>query len=157
VDKIREAVARAQFDYSVREVAESILKEVKARDYVSEPIAIFYWICRHVRYTRDPRTVELVRDPIVICKQILAGQKPALDCDDMTALICALCMTIGSQCRIVTVAFSDLKFKGQRQYEHVFAQAQDPQSQAWITLDPVAGKKTKEMLSRIYAAKVWQL
>jgi hypothetical protein len=37
----------------------------------------------------------------------------------------------------------------------VFAQAREPRTGAWITLDPVAGDKTKEMQRRVVAAKVW--
>ena len=46
-------------------------------------------------------------------------------------------------------------YKGKRQYSHVFAQAREPNTGRWITLDPVAADRTKSMLRRVKAAKVW--
>jgi transglutaminase-like putative cysteine protease len=157
VAAIRQAALSAQNSYVVRELAEEICEKVKARDYVSEPLAIFYFVCAKTRYTRDPRTTELVRTPELIASQLRDGARPMLDCDDMAALICALCLAVGCPARVVTVAFRDMFYAGQRQYEHVFAQALDPKTQTWIVLDPVAGKRAKEMLRNTKAAKIWNV
>lgn len=106
---------------------------------------------------RDPRTVELVRAPHIIVDQILQGSVPSLDCDDMAALICALCMSTGSQTRVTTVAFKNMFFDGNRQYSHVYAEALDPKSKKWVVMDPVAGRKAPEMLKRVVAKKHWPI
>lgn len=132
-------------------------EHLRAKDYVSEPLAISYFVTSHTRYMRDPRTVELVRDPALLAKQIIDGKRPSLDCDDMAALIAAMCLSSGCGVRICTVAFKHMFYKGERQYSHVFAQAEDPRTGAWITLDPVAGRKTKEMLKRSVHMKTWRV
>lgn len=155
VGVLRDSILDAQNDYAVRELAEEICVGVQAKDYVSEPLAIFYYVSTHVRYMRDPRTVELVRDPAKLVAQLHDGIRPSGDCDDLTALIGALCMSAGCQVRICTVAFKHMFYQSERQYSHVFIQAKDPRSGEWITLDPVAGKRTKEMLNRVVAATTW--
>ena len=66
-------------------------------------------------------------------------------------------MAIGGSARFVTVAFNNASHQGRQQYSHVFAQAQVPQTGQWITLDPVAAEKTKEMQGRIVAAAIWAI
>ena len=79
------------------------------------------------------------------------------NCDDMSAILCALAAVSGAECRVVTVAFKHMFFNGKRQYSHVFAQVREPRTGNWITLDPVAGDKTEEMKSRVVAAKFWPI
>lgn len=145
----------SQRHYQVRQLAESIASSLPSKDYLSEALAIYYFVLANTRYMRDPRTVELVRAPFVTTRTLVAGQVPSLDCDDMAALICALVLSTGGQCRVVTVAFRHMFHKGARQYSHVFAQAREPNTGRWITLDPVAADRTKSMLRRVKAAKVW--
>jgi hypothetical protein len=106
---------------------------------------------------RDPRTVELVQAPYVIVEQLNQGRTPQLDCDDITGLEEALLMAVGCECRSATVAFRNMFYQGQRQYSHVFAQAKEPRTGAWITCDPVAGVGTDAMLGRVVAAKFWPI
>lgn len=155
VSVIREAALGSQNDYSVRELAEHICARLPSKDYLSEYLAIYYWVLKNLRYMRDPRTVELVRSPQVLAKQILNGSLPSLDCDDMAAMICGLVLSVGGQCRVVTVAFRNMFHQGKRQYSHVFAQAREPKSGKWITLDPVAADQTRQMQKRVVAAKFW--
>jgi hypothetical protein len=124
---------------------------------VSEALAFYHFVLDKTRYMRDPRTIELVRAPWVIIAEIMAGKIPGVDCDDASALLCALAAVSGAECRAVTVAFRNMFFQGRRQYSHVFAQVREPRTGAWITLDPVAGDKTKEMLGRVVAAKFWPI
>lgn len=153
---MRDAALRAQHDYSVRRLAESICAGLPSKAYLDEYLAIYYFVLSHCRYMRDPRTVELVRSPKLVAQQLLAGQTPSLDCDDMAAFINALTLATGGESRLVTVAFGRPIFvRGQRQYSHVFAQAREPQGNGWVTLDPVAADKTNQMLRRVRSAKIW--
>jgi transglutaminase-like putative cysteine protease len=56
---------------------------------------------------------------------------------------------------VVTVAFKNMFYRGRRQYSHVYAQVREPRTGRWITLDPVAGDRTKKMRGDVVAAKVW--
>ena len=152
---IKKSVLDAQNKPVVRALAEEVCKYLPSKDTVSEANAFYHLVLDRTRYMRDPRTVELVRAPWVVVQQIMAGHTPGLDCDDMTALICALAAVSGAECRAVTVAFKNMFFNGRRQYSHVFAQVREPRTGIWITLDPVAGNKTEEMKRRIVAAKFW--
>ena len=136
-------------------LAEEICRYLPSKDSLSEALAFYNFVLDNTRYMRDPRTIELVRAPWVIVQQIMAGHVPSVDCDDMTATICALAGISGAECRAVTVAFKDMFYQGRRQYSHVFAQVREPRTGAWITLDPVAGNKTEEMKRRVVAAKFW--
>jgi hypothetical protein len=136
-------------------LAEEVTRHLPSKDTLSEALAYYNLVLDRTRYMRDPRNIEYVRAPWVVVEQMMAGHTPGLDCDDMTALICALAAISGAECRAVTVAFKNMFFKGNRQYSHVFAQVREPRSGQWITLDPVAGDKTKEMIGRVVAAKFW--
>lgn len=157
VEVIREAVIESQHHYIIREMVEEICSDVQSKDHVSEPLAIYYFTCANTRYMRDPRTVELVRAPRVIAEEISQGLRPSLDCDDMAAFILALAASAGCKGRVVTVAFRDMFYNGERQYSHVYAQVQDPRTGQWISLDPVAGPKIGEMQRKAVAVKTWPI
>jgi transglutaminase-like putative cysteine protease len=152
---IKKAAIDAQTRPEVRMLAEEVCRYLPSKDTVSEALAIYNLVLDRTRYMRDPRTVELVKAPWVIVRQMMAGHVPSVDCDDQSALICALLAITGAECRVVTVAFRDMFYEGRRQFSHVFAQAREPRTGAWITLDPVAGDKTREMQRRVVAAKFW--
>jgi len=157
IEVMRHSALTSQGSMIVRQLAESICQGIDSKDYASEYLAIYYYVLQRCRYMRDPRTVELVRAPYVIAQQLLDGQRPCLDCDDMAALIAALCLAIGGQVELVTVAFKRMHFNGQQQYSHVYCRALDPRTRLWITLDPVAAEKTNEMIGRIVAMKTWTI
>lgn len=154
---IKDAVAESRQHYLVRRATELVCQGLRSKDYVSEALAVCFWVEQRTRYMRDPRTVELVRSPVKVIEQIQAGQTPCLDCDDMTALIAAMLESTGAECFAVTAAFRDLFFKGERQYSHVYCQVKEPRSGAMIVLDPVANIDTDKMLTRIVAQKIWPL
>lgn len=154
---ILDGALRSQEDLSVRTLAERITANVANKDFLSEILAVYHFVLpdRHVRYQNDPRTVELVRAPHVVAREILAGDRPGLDCDDLVALLVALLLAIGREVRIVTVAFRHAFYQGERQFSHVYCQAREPRSGQWITLDPVAAEETGQMLERAVAFKYW--
>lgn len=157
ISVMRHAVLSSQQDLSVRSIAESVCQHLPSKDYTSEYLALYYMVLGRCRYMRDPRTVELVRAPHIVCRDLLAGKTPNLDCDDEATLLAALIMAVGGTAELVTVAFRDLVYNGQRQYSHVLVRAQDPRSKQWIVLDPVAAEKTAEMQSRVRYAKLWPI
>lgn len=154
---IRRAVLEAQYKPEVRALAETLTQYLPSKDVVSEALAYYYFVLDRTRYMRDPRNVERVQAPWIIVQQIMAGHTPGIDCDELAALLCALAAVSGAECRVVTVAFANMFYKGRRQYSHVYAQVKEPRSKEWITLDPVAGDKTREMRRRVVAAKIWPI
>ena len=152
---IKRAAVEAQTKPVVRLLAEEVTKHLPSKDTVSEALAFYNLVLDRTRYMRDPRGVELVRAPWIVVEQIMAGHTPGLDCDDLSALICGLATSTGAECRVVTVAFRNMFYQGRRQYSHVFPQIKEPRTGAWITVDPVAGDRTKEMRGRVVAAKFW--
>jgi transglutaminase-like putative cysteine protease len=122
----------------LRELAERITRNVFAHDYLSEYTAILNWVRTHIRYSRDPRTIEQLKQPHVVV-QTRTG-----DCDDMSILIAALVAQMGGHVRFVAGAF-----KGKRSYSHVWCEAYDPTSKTWVVLDPVPGRKVHRMIGRL--------
>lgn len=149
------AALESQQDLSVRLLSEEICRNLVGKDYSSEALAIYYFVLTHTRYMRDPRTIELVKAPRLVVQEILMGRTPSVDCDDVSTLLAALLLSTGAEVRYVTVAFRNTFYRGQRQYSHVFVQAREPRTNAWITLDPVAGDKTTDMINRTKAAMFW--
>lgn len=145
----------AQTHLQVRELAERICGELRSKDYLSEAMAVYHYVLANTRYTRDPRTVELVKSPYRMVDDLLSGHRLQIDCDDMCVLIATLLLSLGHQVRVVTAAFAKQYYKGELQYSHVFVQAFEPRTGTWYTLDPVAGEHTRQMHSRIVAAKVY--
>lgn len=134
---MRQLAERAKTDWEIRSLAVAITQGLRGKDYRSEAIAIYHWVTRNVRYVRDIHKVELVQSPTVVLRT-RAG-----DCDDMSSLIAALCLSIGMPVRFVTAGFHT-----HGPHSHVFPQALVGPG-AWITLDPVAGVRTREMMGRI--------
>ena len=157
VELMKRYAVESQRDSAVRAFAESIVAGLQSKDYLSEILAVYYAVVRRTRYANDPRSVELVKKPGWVVRQILAGQVPSLDCDDLVTLQAALLLSLGREVRAVTAAFGDSFFGGERQYSHVYMQVREPRSRSWITLDPVAAEETGTMLGRVRALKIWPI
>ncbi len=170
VEHIKRCAIEAQSYYPLRLLAEDIVGRLGSKDYLSEILAIYYWVCGHIRYANDPRNVELVRSPREVLeriksvssrlRQVFAGAstwKPSLDCDDACCLFLGLFLSLGRECRIVTVAFKDAFYDGRRQYQHVYIQVREPRTLQWIVLDPVAADTTGQMLRNVKAVKIWPI
>lgn len=154
---IKRYALEAQSNPRVRLLAEEIVSGLNSKDYLSEINAVYYYTLSHTRYANDPRTVELVRRPERIIRELESGKTPSLDCDDLVTFQAALLLSLGREVRVVTVAFNRAVYKGEIQYSHVYLQAREPRSGTWIVLDPVAAEESPEMLSRIKEMKIWPL
>lgn len=86
-----------------------------AKDYVGEIKALFEWVQRNVRYTRDPCRVEVLHLP----RRMLALR--AGDCDDMSILLGAMLEAIGHSVRVVLTGSNPL---APTTFTHIYIEAQ---------------------------------
>jgi hypothetical protein len=102
----KQTVARMQVlirqgvkDFYVRQKAIDILlaKGVRPKDYLGEIKALFKWVQRNVRYTKDAFRLEILHSARRML-ELRAG-----DCDDMSILLGAMLEAIGHPVRLVIV------------------------------------------------------
>lgn len=156
---------RGEKSVKVRRHAEQIVANLRPKDYASEVMAIYYWWARAGRYTRDPVHVELLKDPLRMVEDADAGRL-VCDCDELATGIATDCLVIGSKARFVTVGFKNRahpdwlprsRMSVVGPFTHVFAQAQDPRTKIWWTLDPVAGRRVDRMQQRIKQVRIYPI
>ena len=100
----------------VREAALRIVQEarVPATNYTGEARAIFHWMLRNIRFTRDIRARETLHSPEEILR-LRAG-----DCDDCTVLALALAQALGAEGRITTISTLPPDQNGPAEFTHVY-------------------------------------
>jgi hypothetical protein len=113
-------------DFYVRQKAIDILfqRQIPAKDYLGEIQALFEWVQRNIRYTKDPFQLEVLHSARRIL-ELRAG-----DCDDMTILLGALLESIGHPTRLVIVGPSPLR---PDLFSHIYLEAYH--KGRWIPLD----------------------
>jgi transglutaminase-like putative cysteine protease len=113
-------------DFYVRQRAIQIFRiyRVPAKDRFGEVRALFDWVRRNIRYTRDIFRVELLHT----ARRMLELQ--AGDCDDMTILLGALLLSTGHPVRLVLVGFRPHR---PHFYSHIYPEALV--GGRWIALD----------------------
>lgn len=129
-------------DVQIRLFAEQLVKNLWPHDYLSEYAAILNWIRTHIRYSRDPVIIEQVKTP-----QVVLETKNG-DCDDQCTLIGTLVGTLGGKVRYVAGAFKRNP-DGFPNFAHVWCEAFEPASKAWVVLDPVPGRNVASMLRKL--------
>ncbi len=118
-------------DFYVRQKAIEIFRAHGARpkDRFGEVCALFDWVRRNVRYTRDIFQVELLHT----ARRML--ELKAGDCDDMTILLGAMLKSTGHPVRLVLVGFQPDR---PHVYTHIYPEANV--SDKWVALDATMNK-----------------
>ncbi len=113
-------------DFVVRQKAIQIFRDygVPAKNRYGEVCALFDWVRRHIRYTRDILGVELLHTPRRML-ELKAG-----DCDDMTILLGAMLLSTGHPVRLALVGFKPHK---PHAYSHIYPEVNVRRK--WIALD----------------------
>jgi len=113
-------------DFCVRQKAIRIFREqtVPAKDRWGEVCALFRWVQRNIRYTRDIFRVELLHTARRML-ELRAG-----DCDDMTILLGSMLLSTGHPVRLVLAGFRPWK---PHSYSHIYPEANV--GGRWIALD----------------------
>lgn len=131
VGLIARLVREGAKDFCVRQSAIAILRHhgVRPKDYLGEIRALFEWVKRNVRYTRDIYRVELLHTARRML-ELRAG-----DCDDMTILLCAMLKSIGRPVRLALVGFNP---KRKDLFTHIYLEVF--YQGRWIPLDPTVSR-----------------
>jgi len=136
----------------VHEAAAFILRSSKIPqfDAAGEARAIYLWVLRSVRFTRD-----------IVGKETLHSADEILrlgigDCDDFTILLCALLGTVGHRARIITISSVPRDVDGEQPFTHVYPEVF--LSGRWVPVDaarrnPAFGRGPK----RFTRKRVWSL
>jgi hypothetical protein len=123
---LRALIREGAKDFYVRQKAIDILLEkgVKAKDYVGEIRALFEWVQRNVRYTKDPFRLEVLHSARRLL-ELRAG-----DCDDMSILLGAMLEAIGHPVRLALAGPDPVR---PRLFTHVYLEVYH--RGRWIPLD----------------------
>ena len=118
-------------DFWVRQNAIAIFRQygVPPKHYFGEVAALFEWVKKNIRYTRDIYKVELLHSARRML-QLRAG-----DCDDMTILLAAMLEATGHPVRLVLVGSNP---RQPNRFSHIYLESQVRGE--WIALDPTMAK-----------------
>jgi Transglutaminase-like superfamily len=122
INEMRGLVDEALRDPQINRLARDIVRSAPAFDDLAEANALYEWVRRNIRFTKDPVNKETLYPPAELLK-IRAG-----DCDDISMLLATLLMSVGYEARLMTVAASGDEFS------HVYVEANI--NGQWIPLDP---------------------
>jgi transglutaminase-like putative cysteine protease len=123
---IGKLIAEGAKDFLVRQTAIDIFRRrrVPAKDRLGEICALFEWVRRNIRYTRDIFQVETLHTARRML-QLRAG-----DCDDMAILLGAMLKSTGHPVRLCLVGF---RRDQPHLYSHIYPEVQC--RNRWIALD----------------------
>ena len=126
VEHVQALIRAGAKDFYVRQKAIDVLleKQVKPKDYLAEIKALFEWVQRHIRYTKDTVQVEVLHS----AKRML--ELRAGDCDDMAILLGAMLEAIGHPVRLALSGPNPLR---QDLFTHIYLEVFH--KGRWIPLD----------------------
>lgn len=102
---------------------------VRAFDFNGEFRAIFHWVCKNIRWTRDPTGKEGLHTAAEVLRLGIG------DCDDFSILMCSILGTVGHRTRLVTISNHA---EDPDQFSHIFPEVQ-LENGKWMPMD--AGRK----------------
>lgn len=143
---------RGEQSITVYRATEHVVRGLQPKDYLSEILAIRYWVAEKIRYKNDPLAMETVSDPERIVTEIAKYGKATADCDDVASLMATMMRQVGREAQFVTVGFGR-----PGKFSHVFTRVKEPKSGRWIVCDPVAGLSESSMLSRVTTWRAWRI
>ena len=123
---------------AIREVAEDVIQNVTERNWLEEIKALFNYVKANIRYTQDIENVEMVKTPLKHITDIRDRGITYGDCDDATALLGALLVSVGYVVKVVIIKSEKNK---ENSFNHIYLYAQVPHSNTWISLDATAKDK----------------
>lgn len=137
---MRQMIDRAKRDPAIISAAHSIVVLTPEHDAAGELAAVYQWVRDRVRYVRDVAGVETLSYPGLVMR------RQSGDCDDQTALLCALFEAIGYPTRLVMAQYDSTT------YEHVYCQVWD--GRQWVDCEPIE-RSARLGQSYANAVKLW--
>lgn len=127
IQLMRKLVDSAVSDQRFVRFAKEIVRGVLPYNDIGEASAVYEWVKRSIRYTKDPVTKETLYPPLELLK-LRAG-----DCDDIAMLMGAIMIALGYPARLVTIAASP---ENPEEFSHVYLEAEvPPGSGQWVAMD----------------------
>jgi Transglutaminase-like superfamily len=124
---MRRLVDQAVSDANFVRFAIDLVRGVLPYNDIGEASAVYEWVKRNIRYTKDPVTKEKLYPPQDLLK-IRAG-----DCDDISMLLGALMIALGYPARLITISANG---SAPDEFSHVYLEAEvPPGSGAWVPMD----------------------
>lgn len=149
VEVIRKLIDQGKKDIVIRTLAEKITQYIPPKDYKREVAAVYNFVNRRLRYTKDIHRVETVHR----ARDLLRRHRKAADCDDFVILTGALLQAIGHPIRIIIIGNND---EDKEDYSHIYLQVQI--GKEWVALDgSVPGAKMGWEAPRYSAKKIISL
>lgn len=121
---MRGLVWQGKTDLANRDLANSIIAQVGAKDWQGEIAALFEWVRTNIRYTLDTSDIEVLQSAAVT---IALGYG---DCDDMAILLATLLECSGHKACFIALGFSE-----PGDFSHVLVLASGAGETPWIALD----------------------
>lgn len=130
-DQIVRLIDQGKRDFCVRQHAIEVYRRygVGPKDFFGEISALFDWVRRNVRYTRDIHRVELLHS----ARRLL--ELKAGDCDDMVILLASMLEATGHPVRLVVVGSNPKK---KWLFSHIYLQVSH--KGRWLALDPTMNR-----------------
>lgn len=116
-------------DPLVRDVAISIVQGIPRERVDAQIAAIRAWLAQHCEFIRDPLHDELLTDPRILLRKVIAGGKAYGDCDDAALLAATLGASVGIPPRFAVVEF----FGNVPGMSHIWTELHD--GTRWFELD----------------------
>lgn len=126
VEVIKSLIDQGKKDMVIRTLAEKITQYIEPKDYKREIKAVYNFVVRRLRYTKDIHRVETVHR----ARELLRRHNKAADCDDFVILTGALLQAIGHPVRIIIIGNNH---KDKEDYSHIYIQTRV--NKKWISLD----------------------
>jgi transglutaminase-like putative cysteine protease len=126
IEVIKKLIDQGKKDIIIRTLAEKITQYLPEKDYNREAQAIYNFVTRRLRYTKDIHKVETVHR----ARDLLRRHRKAADCDDFVILTGSLLQAIGHPIRIVIIGNNYLD---KNDYSHIYLQAYI--NKKWVSFD----------------------
>ncbi len=116
----------------------------------SEIAATYHYVSQHLRYTRDPQSIELHYSAGAIMERIARGEIVCEDCDSYAGMTLGFLWALGRRARLALVGFGQLG-----RYQHVYTEALQPGPRGssiparWVAVDPSMGEHFPLVRARI--------
>ena len=150
IDIMRKLAEEASGDAQFLRFVIDTVRAVPAYDDMGEVRAIFDWVRRNIRFTKDPLTKEKLTPPMDLL-DLRAG-----DCDDISTLMAAMLLAIGYPAKFVTAAADDA---APNDFSHVYVKAEvPPGSGNWVALDAARPDATLGLEPQVrYRTREWDV